>query len=113
MEQEAPSERTANTSSQRGAELVGVIFESLKSIRILSLQELGLHVDSLFLKEVRATGQSHLIQRAEQQREGLEAECEETRQELNRAFRRLEAIKLSLEGKTDEEIEAEFAERDQ
>jgi hypothetical protein len=106
------TEKSAKTTSERGAELVDLIIDGLHSARLLALKDLGRHTSAAFLRKVEKTGNQNLIQEIRQQAVDKENEYDETEAEFNQTIRRLMAIKLSLEGKAEEEIEEELAQRD-
>ena len=106
------TEKSANTTSERGAELVNLMIDGLQKARLLAMKELNRHLYIGFVREVEQTGNQNLIQETRQQMADREAEYEEANAEFDQTIRRLMAIKLSLEGKAEEEIEAELSQRD-
>ena len=111
-EQTTLTEKSAKTTSERGAELVNLIIDGLQSARVLAMKELNRHLYAGFLREVEKTGDQNLIQKTRQQAVDKEGEYEEAEAEFDQTIRRLMAIKLSLEGKGDNEVEAELSQRD-
>lgn len=106
------TEKSAKTTSERGAELVNLIIDGLGSARSLAMKDLLRHTSATFLRQVETTGNQKLIQELRQRAVDKEAEYDEAEAEFDQTIRRLMAIKLSLEGKADEEIEAELSQRD-
>jgi hypothetical protein len=106
------TEKSAKTTSERGAELVDLMIDGLRSARLLALKEMNRHLHVGFLREVEQTGNQNLIQEVRKQAVDEETEYDEAQAEFDQTIRRLMAIKLSLEGKADEEIEEELAQRD-
>ena len=106
------TEKSAKTTSERGAELVNLIIDGLGSARSLAMKDLLRHTSAVFLRQVEKTGDKKLIGELRQRAVDKEAEYDEAQAEFDQTIRRLMAIKLSLEGKGDDEIEAELSQRD-
>jgi hypothetical protein len=114
MTEQVIAEKPIASPSDRGAELVGAIIESIKLVDLLAIQQLGLHsTRTILVKDAQTSRNASAIRFAQEEEERSEQACENTRAELKQALRKLERIKLSLEGKTSDEIEAYFAQKDE
>jgi hypothetical protein len=106
------TEKSAKATSERGAELVNLIICGLQSARLLAMKELNRHLYAGFMQDAEKTGDQYLILKTREQATENQTGYKEAEAEFDQTIRRLIAIKLSLEGKSDDEIEAELSERD-
>jgi hypothetical protein len=103
--------KPVNSASERGAELIDIILDTVKLVRLESAHHLGLHITRSWVRRVEETGRQDDIQLVKEEERESEQQYEETSEKLDCMLFRLEAIKLSLQGKTPDEIEDELERR--